>query len=136
MIQWIQNHPAVIWCLAVSVITFVGTLVAIPILVARIPADYFVYKQRRPTPWAKQHEIVRWTLRTTKNSLGVIFVLMGIAMLVLPGQGVLTILVGIMLIDFPGKYRFQRWLVMRRPVLRSINWLRQRAGRKPLVLDD
>jgi len=59
----------------------------------------------------------------------------GIAMLVLPGQGVLTIVIGIMLLDFPGKYRFERSLAARRPVLRSINWLRRRANRPLLHVD-
>jgi hypothetical protein len=38
------------------------------------------------------------------------------------------------LIDFPGKFRFERWLVAREPVRQSINWLRNRAGRPPLEL--
>ena len=40
-----------------------------------------------------------------KNLLGVFFVLIGIAMLVLPGQGILTIIAGMMLLDFPGRHR-------------------------------
>ena len=54
-------------------------------------------------------------------------------MLVLPGQGVLTILIGIMFINFPGKYRLERWVVMRAPVLGAINRLRANAGRMPLI---
>jgi hypothetical protein len=53
-------------------------------------------------------------------------------MLLVPGQGLLTIAVGLMLVDFPGKFRFERWLAVRPPVWRSINWLRKRAGRGPL----
>ena len=52
-------------------------------------------------------------------------------MLVTPGQGVLTIVVGMLLFDFPGKFRLERWLVTRPTVWRSINWLRERAGREP-----
>ena len=55
-------------------------------------------------------------------------------MLVLPGQGILTILVGFTLLDFPGKFRLQRWIVTRRGVLESINWVRKKAGREPLAL--
>jgi hypothetical protein len=39
-----------------------------------------------------------------------------------------------MLTDFPGKFRMARWLVSRSAVRTSINWLRRRAGREPLVL--
>ena len=60
----------------------------------------------------------------------------GIAMLVLPGQGILTMLLGFILVDLPGKYRFERWLVTRPLALRSINLLRRRAGHDPLVLEE
>jgi len=59
----------------------------------------------------------------------------GIVMLVLPGQGILTIVIGLMLSNFPGKYRLERWLVMRPRVLRTINWLRQRSKRNPLLFE-
>jgi len=68
-----------------------------------------------------------------KNLLGVLLVIAGLAMLVMPGQGLLTIVAGVLLIDFPGKYCLERWLVTRKTVWRSINWLRKRAGRKPLL---
>ena len=48
---------------------------------------------------------------------------------------ILTILVGMMLLNFPGKYQFERWLVTRRPVARSINWLRRRANKGPLQIN-
>jgi hypothetical protein len=57
---------------------------------------------------------------------------MGLAMLVLPGQGILTILIGVMLLDFPGKRRWELWLIRRRGVRHSIDWIRQRAARPPL----
>ena len=76
-----------------------------------------------------------WLVLLAKNLLGVVFVLMGIAMLVLPGQGLLSIFVGVMLLNFPGKYRFERWLIKKPSVLRSINWLRRKSRRPPLVLD-
>ncbi len=70
-----------------------------------------------------------------KNLLGVAIVLLGIALLVLPGQGLLTILIGVVLIDFPGKYKFQRWLISREPVHKSANWLRKQGGKEPLSLE-
>ena len=63
-----------------------------------------------------------------------ITLLLGIMLLVLPGQGILTIIVGIILVDFPMKYRLERWLVSRKKVLKSMNWLRKRANKKPLKL--
>jgi len=60
-------------------------------------------------------------------------VLMGLLMLVTPGQGVMTLLVGLLLMNFPGKYRMERWLVMRPGVLRALNWLRRRRGQRPFA---
>mgnify|MGYP001551763939 CR=1 FL=1 len=135
MPDWITIDNSTIWYLAVfSIISFIGTLMLIPVLVVRIPADYFAEKKRhRWEPWAREHPVIRWSLLIAKNLLGYIFITLGIVMLVLPGQGVLTILIGVMLINFPGKYRLERWVVTRGPVLKTINNLRQRAGRAPLL---
>lgn len=136
MVEWIQTHETVLWSLvATSVIMLIATLIIVPLLVVRIPSYYFAHRKRRRSPWVDQHPVVRWVLLTAKNMLGYVFVVVGVAMLVLPGQGILTILAGIMLLNFPGKYKLERWVVTRRPVLRSINWLRRRAERAPLVLE-
>ena len=137
MLEWIQSHETTFWWLAAtSTVTFVTTLIVIPLLAARIPADYFTHKSKRRHRklWADKHPVSGGMLLVGKNLLGYVFVVTGIIMLVLPGQGLLTILVGIMLLNFPGKYRLERWVVTRRPVLRFVNWLRRRAGRSPLVL--
>ena len=137
MVQWIQSHEIILWWLAaVSVITFVSTLVVVPLLVVKIPSDYFAHGRRTGLLWADRHVAVRWMLVLTKNLLGYILIAAGILMLVLPGQGMLTIVAGIMLLNFPGKYKLERWIVSRHPVLRSINWVRRRAGQAPLVLED
>jgi hypothetical protein len=133
MFEWTRHHQAILWTLgAASIVVFFGSLLAMPALVVRIRADYFTHHKRPPGRWAGQHPVVRHLLRIGKNVLGYLFVLSGIAMLVLPGQGLLTMLVGFLMLDFPGKYRFEKWLVRRRYVLRPINWLRRRAGRSPL----
>ena len=135
MFNWITIDEATIWYLAAfSIVSFIGTLLLVPVLVTRIPEDYFAEKKRhRWEPWAHEHPLIRWSLLIAKNSLGYVMIILGIAMLVLPGQGVLTIFIGVMFINFPGKYRLERWVVMRAPVLNTINKLRQRAGRAPLI---
>ncbi len=135
MVEWIQTHETILWWLAAaSVVTFLGTLVLVPVVIVRIPSDYFAPGKRRGTRWTERHPVVRATWLIAKNVLGCFFIVVGVAMLVLPGQGLLTILIGMVLIDFPGKYRLERWIVGRGPVLRSVNWLRRRAGKGPLVL--
>jgi hypothetical protein len=69
-----------------------------------------------------------------KNLLGLVFVLAGVAMLVLPGQGILTILIGLMLMNFPGKRGLEQRLVQQPSVWRAINWIRSKAHQPALEM--
>ena len=136
MVQWIgSNKEVIMWLTAVSTVTFVVCLIVVPFLVVRMPSDYFAKRKTNGKLCVNRHLFVRGMLMIAKNLLGCILVMAGMVMLVLPGQGVLTILIGIMLLNFPGKYKLERWIVSRQPVFRSINWIRQRAGKEPLVLE-
>lgn len=137
MVEWVQTHETVLlWLTVASIITFMGTLIAVPLLVVRIPSNYFAHGKHHWIPLTDRHSLVGGVLLIGKNVVGYVFIVVGIAMLVIPGPGVLTILIGIMLLNLPGKYRLERWIVARRPVIRSINWLRRRAGSSPLVLEE
>jgi hypothetical protein len=121
------------WFAAASVIGFVASLIAIPWILVRLPADYF--DTRVPRHWMQgRHPMLRTVGLVLKNMVGVVFVLAGIAMLVLPGQGILTMLIGVSLLDFPGKRRIEARLVSQRVVLQGVNAIRARFGRPPLVL--
>ena len=113
---------------------FVSSLIVVPAIVTRIPNDYFARDRRRYAFGADRNVAIRVLVLAVKNSLGVVLLVAGVAMLVLPGQGLLSIAIAIMLLDFPGKFQLERWLVSHPPVLRSINWLRRRANRQPLVI--
>lgn len=112
---------------------FVGSLVAIPWLIVRLPADYF--DTRVPRHWmADRHPLLRAVGHGAKNVAGAVLLLAGIVMLFTPGQGVLTILIGVSLLDFPGKRRFEVRLVRQPAVFTALNAIRHRFGRPPLVL--
>lgn len=135
LLQWVAAHESVLrWLSIISLFTFIGTLLIIPALAARIPDDYFSQPERHRIPWAQHHPLWRAVLVTMKNLLGATVFLFGVALVALPGQGLLTMAIGITLLDFPGKYRFERWLVGRGPLLHAINALRHRSGRAPLKL--
>jgi len=137
MFGLIEGHEAlIIWLTITSIVTFVATLIAVPWMIVRIPSNYFSHRKRVEKMWNDRHPVIRAVFITGKNLLGYIMVAAGFAMLVLPGQGMLTILIGIILMDIPGKFRFEKWVVTRPPVLRSINWLRHRARRDPLVIEE
>ena len=136
ILGWIDANEALFWSLfAVSVVTFLATLLLAPMLVARLPHDYFAHERRHTMPWGHRHIVVRVTLIAAKNLLGGVLLAMGVIMLVTPGQGLITLIAGLMLLDYPGKYQLERWIVSRASVLRTINWLRARAGRRPLKID-
>jgi hypothetical protein len=117
----------------ISVVFFIATLIIIPIVVIRLPADYFDEKQ--PRVWLRgRHPVVRVTAYVIKNVIGLVFVMAGLAMLVLPGQGILTIVIGLSLVDFPGKREVERKLIGRPTVLHAINSIRKKFGRPPLVV--
>ena len=133
MIDWAREHAALMWWLTGgSVAMAVGSLLLIPPLIVRIPADYFCDPCRRRSLFGRQHPVVRGLIMIGRNALGLVLVALGIAMLVLPGQGLLTIVLGVFVMDVPGKYRLERWAVSRPKVLGAINWQRRRKGREPL----
>ncbi len=131
--DWIGAHKALLaWLGTASVVMFVGTLAAVPFVVAWLPKDYFRRRRRRELLQASRHPALRVAWWVVKNVLAVLLILLGIAMLVLPGQGILTILLGLVLLDFPGKRRMELALVRRPKVLATLNWIRRKMGRPPL----
>jgi len=135
MIDWLRENQTFLWAMAaLSVATFVGTLLLMPLLIVRMPADYFVHRPTTADSWWARHYVLRLLLLAIKNALGVLFLIAGIVMLAFPGQGVLTMLIGITLLNFPGKRRLELWFVRQPTVLRAINWIRTKAKRPPLIL--
>ncbi len=122
-----------IWFAVSSVVMFVGTLIAIPIILMRLPADYF--DTRIPRPWMENHHpLLRVLGHIVKNVVGAIFLFAGFLMLFLPGQGVLTMLIGLSLIEFPGKRRVEAKIVGQSTVLNTINAMRAKFGKPPLII--
>jgi hypothetical protein len=130
--QWISVD--VLYGLAVaSVIGFIGSLIAIPLILVRLPADYF--DTRTPRHWMKDHHpVLRLLGVLVKNVVGVVFVLAGFAMLFLPGQGLLTILIGVSLMDFPKKRVLEAKMVGQPTLLGVINSMRLKFGKPPLTM--
>ena len=119
--------------LAVSMATV--SLFIVGYILARLPADYFVNPDaQRPID---RHPVLKVFVLLVRNAIGYFLIALGAVLSLpgVPGQGLLTILMGVMLIDFPGKHRFQRWLVTRRVILGAVNRLRARAGQPPFQME-
>jgi hypothetical protein len=122
--------------LALFVASFVFSLLAVIVVLIRLPVDYF----RGPEPppfWPGVPGWLRWVARVVKNLLGAVLVALGIILSVpgVPGQGLLTILIGMMLMDLPRKRNLEKRIIARPAVYRTVNRLRGYFRRPPLVLD-
>jgi hypothetical protein len=142
MFDWLKSFfesltlRGVLLGVLVFVVSFAVNLAIVSFILVRLPPTYF----------KKSHSRVFWTGRSPairvlgiigKNALGLVLVVLGVLLSIpgVPGQGFLTILLGIMLLDFPGKRRLEHKLVSRPKILKTINSLRHRFGKPPIVLD-
>lgn len=130
--SWLGDNSAWMWWLfGLSVGSLLLTIVLMPGFVARLPEDYLV----APKDKYKKHGAKAWALRIGKNALGIVFLAAGVAMLILPGQGLLTVLVGLLLVDFPGRRKLVRKIVKRPKIKAFLDRMRQKRGKPPLLVD-
>ncbi|MFO7749263.1 MAG: hypothetical protein R6V54_04135 [Desulfobacteraceae bacterium] len=129
-----DNRSLIGWLGLISTLTFFTSLLIIPWLIARIPEDYFQHKKRLPVHSQSPHPNLKKCLAMGKNLIGGLFILAGIGMLFMPGQGILTILIGTMMTNFPGKYRLEQKLIRRPAIIGTINWIRNRSNQPPLII--
>ena len=118
---------------ALSLLTFAGTLILLPLLLIRIPEDYFIGPRHAGSEAGKAERIL---FHIVKNLLGIIFLVMGFIMLFIPGQGLLTIMAGLWMLDIPGKRRAEIRMIRIPSVHRGVNLIRRKAGRPPLQLPE
>lgn len=116
-----------------SLLTFVGSLVAVPWLIGRMPADYFMTHWQQVDQRHKRHPAVALITMVARNLLGLLLFMAGFAMLFLPGQGLLTMLVGVCVMDFPGKRHLLDTIVEKSSVQRGLNWVRRKRGKREFV---
>ena len=135
LLHWYQNHETLLeWMGVLSLVMFFGTLIAVPMILVALPRDFL---------WPDDVKTGRKILNLwyfpyliVKNCVGAVFILAGLAMLVLPGQGLLTMLLGLGLITFPGKQRLIHRILGRKRIVKAINKLRAKFGKAPITLPD
>jgi len=137
LFEWFGGHEKLVgFGIALSVLTFFGSIAIVSALIVRMPADYFDHRKPPPDSWRGRHPAIRVLGIILKNLVGVVVVAVGIVLILpgVPGQGVLTILIGLTLLNFPGKRTLEVRFVRLRPVLTAINWIRAKNHRPPLDL--
>jgi hypothetical protein len=132
-VQQYVSTDTLVTLTALSVVFFVGSLIAIPFILVRLPTDFF--DTRVPRRWMENHHpILRLLGHLVKNVAGAIFLFAGFLMLFLPGQGILTMLIGVTMLDFPGKRRMEAKMIGQPAVLNTINNMRRKFGKPALTI--
>ena len=134
-LDWLNEHQELVQRIGnASLIMLIVTVVALPLIVRQLPLDYFVSENREPAWHERKHPAFWGFVTLCKNVLGLLLILAGIAMLVLPGQGTVTILVGLAITNFPAKYKLERRIASQPAVGATLNKIRELTGAPPLLL--
>ncbi|WP_241972527.1 hypothetical protein [Aliidiomarina haloalkalitolerans] len=110
-----------------SIVMALASMIIIPWLIVKMPADYFCHHHRE-----RHWNATRVLFYVVRNAFALVLFIAGFIMLILPGQGLLTILIAIIVSDVPGKYLVERWLLAQKSVYRSMNWIRRHYNKEPL----
>ena len=130
---FLQNNQIFLYISGLSTIFFLLSLLGLSWLISIIPHNYFVDKKR--VSLIKMKNPLMWLpIIIIKNSIGLVLILCGILMLILPGQGVLTIITGLIFLDYRGKFKFERLLVRNKLILNSMNWIRRKLNKPDLII--
>jgi hypothetical protein len=130
--EWVSKET-LIWVSTFSGVGLVAAAIVIPWLIVRMPEDFFSHPQRYN--WlGRKPASVRIPIRILKNLLAIALVIVGIVMFLTPASGLFPILLGVVLADVPGKLKLQRWILCRKTVRKSMNWLRGKFQRRPVQM--
>jgi Putative transmembrane protein (PGPGW) len=127
-----EAQTVLMWLFGFSFVTFVAGLFLLPLMVVRIPSDYFACERPPRLQFERHHPALRMTLLAAKNLVGLALTITGLIMLVTPGPGIVALIVGISLMDIPGKRALERKIISLPAVFEGLNRLRARYGRPPL----
>jgi hypothetical protein len=140
MISWLTNYwdsltwSSILVSAGLFMVSVLISFVALAIAAIKIPRNYFSSHYRQDflpdSSW-----IVRWGATIGKNLLGVVLIAFGIVLTLIPGPGIITILIGLIMLDIPGKRPLEFRIVKLPKVLSSINKLRKKFGKDPLIVD-
>jgi hypothetical protein len=120
---------------AVSIIYFI----VITYIITRLDHTYFMRDKTSkvaPIPeLTPENSPLHYPIKIIKVTFGLVLLVCGLAMLVLPGQGLITIVIALSLIPFPGKHKVERNLLARHSIRSSLNWIRKKANKPPFIFN-
>lgn len=137
IISWSSMNSDLLFLLgSLSIFILIISVFMMVLIISFLPEDYFKSENRNliSSVQNSRYPLLKLLVLITKNFFGILLLLSGILMLVLPGQGILTIITGLVFMDYPGKYKFERKLLKQKGVINSINWIRSRLSKPPLKI--
>jgi len=137
IISWSSMNSDLLFLLgSLSIFILIISVFMMVLIISFLPEDYFKSENRNliSSVQNSRYPLLKLLVLITKNFFGVLLLLSGILMLVLPGQGILTIITGLVFMDYPGKYKFERKLLKQKGVINSINWIRSRLSKPQLKI--
>jgi len=135
IISWSSMNSDLLFLFgSLSIFILIISVFMMVLIISFLPEDYFKSENRNliSSVQNSRYPLLKLLVLITKNFFGVLLLLSGILMLVLPGQGILTIITGLVFMDYPGKYKFERKLLRQKGVINSINWIRSRLSKPSL----
>lgn len=133
---FLRENTGLLGAIAAGSVVFVIAGAALgPLIIRRLPEDYFTpdVMNRRGQPGHSQPGRGPRALlvRVLRNIAGWLLLLLGLVLLVLPGQGILTIIAALALMDFPMKRRLMQKILQTKQVRSALDWLRTASGKEP-----
>jgi hypothetical protein len=135
IISWSSMNSDLLFLLgSLSIFILIISVFMMVLIISFLPEDYFKSENRNliSSVQNSRYPLLKLLVLITKNFFGILLLVSGILMLVLPGQGILSIITGLVFIDYPGKYKFERKLLRQKGVINSINLIRSRLSKPPL----
>lgn len=117
----------------------IAYFMAITYIITQMDSQYFIRKDipndiaNKKKQLTSMSRSITYVISIAKVMIGIVLIVSGIVMLVLPGQGIITLLIGLSLVPFPGKNKIEKNLLSRKSVQHSLNWIRVKAN-KPLFI--
>jgi archaellum biogenesis protein FlaJ (TadC family) len=133
MTEWLASYSSILIGIgSLSILILIFSIIGLGWFISQIPEDYFIHENRQADNWDKYSSETKVVIVIIKNVIGIVMLISGLLLLILPGQGILTMIIGILLIDYPGKFKLEQKIIAIPSVFRSLNWFRAKSKKSYL----
>jgi len=133
MTEWLASYSSILIGIGgLSILILIFSIIGMGWFISKIPEDYFIHEKRQADNWDKYSSETRVVIIIVKNVVGIVMLVSGLLLLILPGQGLLTMIIGMLLIDYPGKFKLEQKIISIPSVFRGLNWFRAKSKKSYL----